>query len=69
MTLRMGALYDALRSAQGISEELAKKAAEEAAENRLVGIRTRLTLVTWLVAMNIALTVLTLCVLGRLLAK
>jgi hypothetical protein len=66
MSLRMGALYDALRSAQGISHEDAKKAAEEVAgyENRLAGIETRLTLLTWIASTNVALT---LFVLGRLL--
>ncbi len=32
MALRMGALYDALRTAQGITEDDARRAAEELAD-------------------------------------
>ena len=65
MALRMGALYDALRQGQGISEEDAKRAAEEVADydNRIKRIEASLELLKWMVATNITLTLL---VLGRL---
>lgn len=65
MALRMGALYDALRTGQGISEEDAKRAAEEVAnyDQRLSRIEASVELLKWMVATNITLTLL---VLGRL---
>jgi hypothetical protein len=72
MALRMGALYDALRQAQGIGEDEARKAAEEVAqyENRLARIDARLDLLTWMVGTAVTLVLLnfaaTLTVLYRL---
>ena len=65
MALRMGALYDALRTAQGITDDDAKRAAEEVAnyENRISRIEGRLDTLTWMVGFNIGLTLL---VLGKL---
>lgn len=65
MALRMGALYDALKTAHGISEEDAKRAAEEVAnyDNRIARIEASLDLLKWMVATNITLTLL---VLGKL---
>lgn len=65
MALRMGALYDALRHGQGITEDDAKRAAEEVAnyENRISRIEGQLDTLKWMVGANIALTLL---VLGRL---
>jgi hypothetical protein len=67
MSLMLGALYDALRQAP-IPDDLARKAAEEVAgyENRLAQIESRLTLLTWMVGLNIALTF---AILGKLLTK
>lgn len=50
MALQLGALRNALLEA-GASPDKADKAAEEIAgyENRLAGIETRLTLLTWMV--------------------
>ena len=71
MALQLGALRDALAEA-GASPELARKASEEVAgyENQLNGIklelselRSRVTLLTWMVTFNLALTLL---VLGKL---
>jgi hypothetical protein len=61
----MGALYDALRQASGVTEDAARAAAEEAADyqRRLARIDSRLTLLTWMVGTNITLTLI---VLGRL---
>ena len=58
MALQLGALRDALIDA-GATTEKAEKAAEEVAsyENRLAGIETRLTLLTWMVTFNLAATV------------
>lgn len=66
MTLRLGALHDALLDPG--NAEKAQRAAEEVAgyENRLAAIESRLTLLTWMVGTNIALTVF---VLGRLLMR
>jgi hypothetical protein len=68
MTLMLGKTYDALRSADGVSDEQAREAAEEIAayENRLASIESRLTLLTWMVGTNIVLTIF---VLGRLLMR
>jgi hypothetical protein len=68
----MGALYDALRTGQGISEEAAKQAAEEVAsyDNRMAALDTRTAVLTWMVGALIALTIgnlwLTVTILGRL---
>ena len=57
MSLRLGALQDALTHPG--DPDLARKAAEEVAgyENRLSSLDTRLAVLTWMVAFNIALTV------------
>lgn len=63
MSLRLGALQDALLDPG--NAEKAQRAAEELAgyDNRFASIETRLTLLTWMVGTNVALT---LFVLGRL---
>jgi len=72
MALRLGALYDALRTGQGISEEAAKQAAEEVAsyDNRMAALDSRTAVLTWMVGALIALTIgnlwLTMTILGRL---
>lgn len=57
MALQLGALRDALIDA-GAKAEKADKAAEEIAgyESRLATIDTKLTVLTWMVATNSALT-------------
>jgi hypothetical protein len=62
MALRMGALYDALRQAQGIDEDDAKRAAEEVAnyENRLHGIERDLNLVKWMLGTVVTIVVMNL---------
>jgi hypothetical protein len=64
----MGALYDALRHATGITEEDARRAAEEVAsyDSRIARIEADLALLKWMVGINIALTLL---VLGRVFAR
>lgn len=70
MTLRLGALQDALLHPG--DEELARKAAEEVAgyENRLASIETRLSVLTWMVGFLITITIgnlfLTFSILQRL---
>ncbi len=58
MALQLGALRDALVDA-GATAEKANKAAEELAgyENRLAGIDTRLSVLTWIAGTNLAATV------------
>jgi hypothetical protein len=58
----MGALYDALRTAQGVSEEAAKQAAEEAAgyDARIGRVERDLTVLKWMVGTTITLQLLTL---------
>jgi len=58
MALRMGALYDALRTGQGISEEDAKRAAEEVAsyDNRMAALDSRTAVLTWMVGTNVAIS-------------
>jgi hypothetical protein len=58
MALQLGALREALIDA-GASPEKADKASEELAgyENRLASMDTRLTLLTWMVGFNLALTI------------
>jgi len=62
MALRMGALYDALRTAQGISEEDAKRASEEVAgyDNRMARIEARLDTLTWMVGAAVILMIMNL---------
>lgn len=62
MALRMGMLYDALRNAQGVSEEDARKAAEEVADyNERIGrIERDLSVVKWMVGTTITLQLITL---------
>jgi hypothetical protein len=64
MALRMGALYDALKTGQGISEEAARGAAEEVAnyENRIGRIEARLDTLTWMVGATVTLILLNLAV-------
>lgn len=72
MALRMGALYDALRTGQGISEDDARSAAEEVAnyENRIARVESSLDTLKYMVATAITLVLLnigaTLAVLYRL---
>ena len=58
MALQLGALRDALVDA-GATAEKANKDAEELAgyENRLAGIDTRLSALTWIAGTNLAATV------------
>jgi hypothetical protein len=62
MALMLGSLYTALRSAN-VPDAEAQKAAEEAAgyENRLAGIESRVSTLTWMVgvvgAMQVAILV------------
>ena len=62
MALRMGALYDALRTAQGISEDDARRAAEEVAnyDNRMARIEASLDLLRWMVGALITLVLMNL---------
>ena len=64
MVLIMGKLYTALRAAN-VPDIQAMDAAEEIAgyENRLSSIETRLTVLTWMVAVNLAIVVATLALL------
>jgi hypothetical protein len=58
MAVMMGDLYDALRSA-GAEDDKARKAAAEVAgfENRLASLDSRVSVLTWMVGFNLALTV------------
>ena len=62
MALRMGALSDALIAA-GVDAGLAKEAAEEAASNssrtesKIAALDSRLAVLTWMTATNVALTI------------
>jgi hypothetical protein len=69
MTLRLGALHDALLDPG--NAEKAQKAAEEVAgyENRLSAIESRLTLLTWMVGVMLSLQIMTLAGLLGLLWK
>lgn len=69
MALQLGALRDALEAAQGVTPEMARKAAEEVAnyEDRLNALRLDLAdvksdvkLLKWMVGTNVALTLLVL---------
>ncbi len=66
MSRQLGALRDALLEA-GASPEKATKAAEELAsyENRLAGIKSRVSTPTWMVGTIVALTVAVLLKLFR----
>lgn len=57
MAVMMGELYDALRSA-GAEDEKARRAATEVAgfENRLSTFDGRVSVLTWMVGFNLALT-------------
>jgi len=57
MSLRLGALHDALLSA-GAPPLEAQKASEEVAayENRLAALDSRLAVLTWMAATNLAVT-------------
>jgi len=61
MSLRLGALQDALLDA-GADAALAKKAAEELAdyERQVAAIRTDLAVIKWMVGTNIAIAIATL---------
>jgi hypothetical protein len=58
MALQLGALRDALIDA-GAQPDKARAAAEEAAlyENRLASMDSRLSVLTWMVGANLALTI------------
>jgi len=64
MALMMSNLYEALRQVH-VSDELARKAAEEVAgyESQIAIIRSDLQLLKWMVGVNVGLTLI---VLGRL---
>ena len=64
MAVMMGDLYDALRSA-GAEDDKARKAASEVAgfENRLASLDSRVSVLTWMVGFNLAMTV---AILGKL---
>jgi hypothetical protein len=67
MAVMMGNLYRALKNA-GVEDDAATQAAEEVAgyDNRLSGIEARVTLLTWMVGTNVALSI---AVLGIVLGK
>ncbi|HEY5302362.1 MAG TPA: hypothetical protein VIJ55_16960 [Acetobacteraceae bacterium] len=58
MALMLGKLFEALRSG-GTPEDKAREAAEEVAayEGGLASVETRLSVLTWMVGANIALTI------------
>ena len=66
MTIMLTEIYDAFKEAK-VSDETARKAAEAIAayDTRFAAIDSRLSVLTWMVATNI---VITLGVLGRLLS-
>ena len=57
MSLMAGNLYDALKNA-GADEELARKAAQEAAsyDNELSEIKNEMKLMKWMITFNLGLT-------------
>ena len=59
MTTMVAELYDALREA-GASEDKARKAAETAAanENRFSKLETELTVIKWMLGVNIAICII-----------
>jgi hypothetical protein len=64
MAMMMGNLYSALKQA-GADEDNARKAAEEVAtyDSRMSTIENRLSVLTWMVGTNVALT---LAIVGKL---
>lgn len=71
MPLRMGYLYDALRTATGIDDEAARKAAEEVAgyDNRIAKVESDLTVLKWMVGTVIALVLINLGLTMRILEQ
>ena len=71
MALRMGHLFDALRQAHGVSEDDARRAAEEVAnyDNRIARVESDLTVVKWMIGTNIALTLVILSIVLRLASR
>ena len=57
MSLMISGLYDALKSA-GAGDDLARKAAQEVAsyDNRLTVLEAKVTMLQWMVGINIAMT-------------
>ena len=70
MAMQLGALRTALLNA-GASADAADKAAEEVApyETRVTGLETRVAVLTWMVGVNVGLTILVLGGLVTLSAK
>ncbi len=66
MATMISELYDALKAA-GAPEDKARKAAEVVAghENRFVRVEADLTLVKWMLAFNLAMTIVILTLLLR----
>jgi hypothetical protein len=66
MATMISELYDALKAA-GAPEDKARKAAEVVAgyENRFLRVEAYLTLVKWMLALNLALTIVILILLLR----
>ena len=58
MALLLGKVYQALRMAEGVSDETAREAAEELAgyDARLAAVESQLRLLTWMVGTNIVFT-------------
>jgi hypothetical protein len=58
MALMLGALYDALRSAN-VPDDIARKAAEEVAsyENLIADVRRDVTILKWMVGVVVALVI------------
>ncbi len=67
MALRLGALYDALQQATGISDDKARAAAEEVAsyEARMASLESQLRVIQWMLG---TVLVIVLIVLGQLVA-
>jgi len=59
MALRMGALYDALKQAPGVTEDAARNAAEEVAnyDNRMAKIEADLRIVQWMLGVVLLLLI------------
>lgn len=70
MSLMAGNLYDALKSA-GVAEELARKAAQEAAhyDHELSEIKSEMKLLKWMITFNLGLTGAILFILLKYLIK
>ena len=58
MALMLGALYEALRHNPHIPDDVARKAAEEVAAHQrdMATLRHDLRVITWMAAINLALT-------------